>query len=127
MGPRRDLVKELFDASRRYTPELHRGLYFSMPEWFNPDHPWMGHAPRNPYTLEPVPYTGYTAGKDYVTNRYHQPADEWQASWTFAGMTHDLPLLYKVGADLANSTRWPDWAQDSEFRATRDASAAERK
>ncbi|WP_241838536.1 alpha-L-fucosidase [Streptomyces sp. TSRI0281] len=67
MGPRRDLIKELFDASRRYTPELHRGLYFSMPEWFNPDHPWMGHAPRNPYTLEPVPYTGHTAGKDYIT------------------------------------------------------------
>lgn len=67
MGPRRDLIRELFDASRRYTPELHRGLYFSMPEWFNPDHPWMGHAPRNPYTLEPVPYTGHTAGKDYIT------------------------------------------------------------
>ncbi|WP_405987888.1 alpha-L-fucosidase [Streptomyces sp. NBC_00986] len=72
MGPKRDLVKELFDASRRHTPELHRGLYFSMPEWFNPDNPWMGHAPRNPYTLEPVPYTGYTAGKDYVT-QYQAP------------------------------------------------------
>ncbi|MET7683233.1 alpha-L-fucosidase [Streptomyces sp. NPDC005423] len=67
MGPKRDLVRELFDASRRHTPELHRGLYFSMPEWFNPDNPWMGHAPRDPYTLEPVPYTGYTAGKNYVT------------------------------------------------------------
>ncbi|MFD3581340.1 alpha-L-fucosidase [Streptomyces sp. NPDC058683] len=66
MGPKRDLVKELFEASRRYTPELHRGLYFSMPEWFNPDSPWMGHAPRNPYTLDPLPYTGYTSGKDYV-------------------------------------------------------------
>ncbi|MFJ5259953.1 alpha-L-fucosidase [Streptomyces sp. NPDC088387] len=66
MGPHRDLVKELFDASRRYTPELHRCLYFSMPEWFNPDNPWMGHAPRNPYTLEPVPYTGHFAGQDYV-------------------------------------------------------------
>ncbi|MBO0513098.1 alpha-L-fucosidase [Streptomyces beijiangensis] len=66
MGPKRDLIKELFEASRTYAPELHRGLYFSMPEWFNPDSPWMGHAPRNPYTLEPVPYTGYTAGKDYV-------------------------------------------------------------
>ncbi|WP_405969295.1 alpha-L-fucosidase [Streptomyces sp. NBC_00988] len=72
MGPKRDLVKELFDASRRHTPELHRGLYFSMPEWFNPDNPWMGHAPRNPYTLQPVPYTGYTAGKDYVT-QYQAP------------------------------------------------------
>ncbi|WP_043670881.1 alpha-L-fucosidase [Streptomyces xylophagus] len=72
MGPRRDLVKELFDASRRHTPELHRGLYFSMPEWFNPDNPWMGHAPRNPYTLQPLPYTGYTAGKDFVTE-YQAP------------------------------------------------------
>jgi alpha-L-fucosidase len=72
MGPKKDLVKELFDASRRHTPELHRGLYFSMPEWFNPDNPWMGHAPRNPYTLQPVPYTGYTAGKDYVTE-YQAP------------------------------------------------------
>ncbi|GHJ37135.1 alpha-L-fucosidase [Streptomyces sp. TS71-3] len=66
MGPHRDLVGELFAASRAYTPQLHNGLYFSMPEWFNPDDPWMGHAPRNPYTLEPVPYTGYTAGKDFV-------------------------------------------------------------
>ena len=72
MGPKRDLVKELFEASRRYAPELHRGLYFSMPEWFNPDNPWMGHAPRNPYTLAPVPYTGYTAGKDYVRD-YQAP------------------------------------------------------
>ncbi|MFE2427944.1 alpha-L-fucosidase [Streptomyces sp. NPDC059373] len=65
-GPKRDIIKELFAASKRYTPELHRGLYFSMPEWFNPDNPWQGHGPRNPYTLEPLPYTGYTAGKDYV-------------------------------------------------------------
>ncbi|MFF7072033.1 alpha-L-fucosidase [Streptomyces pseudovenezuelae] len=72
MGPKRDLVKELFEASRRYTPELHRGLYFSMPEWFNPDQPWMGHAPRNPYTLDPVPYTGYRAGKDFVRD-YQAP------------------------------------------------------
>ncbi|MFG2502746.1 alpha-L-fucosidase [Streptomyces sp. NPDC048441] len=68
MGPEKDLIKELFDASRRYTPELHRALYFSMPEWFNPDQPWKGdlYPPRNPYTLEPVPYTGYTSGKDFV-------------------------------------------------------------
>ncbi len=70
---------------------------------------------------------GEAAGKDYVTKRYHQPGDEWQASWSFTGMAHDLPLLYKVGADLANSASWPDWAKDSEFRATRDASAADRK
>ena len=42
-------------------------------------------------------------------------------------MQRDLELLYKVGADLANSNRWPDWAADSEFRAARDASAGERR
>ncbi|GLZ29930.1 alpha-L-fucosidase [Lentzea sp. NBRC 105346] len=66
LGPKRDLVKELFDASRKYTPSLRNGLYFSMPEWFNPDQPWKGHAPRNPYTGAPEPYTGYQSGRDFV-------------------------------------------------------------
>lgn len=66
MGPKRDIVKELFAASRRYTPKMRNGLYFSLPEWFNPDNPWMGHAPRNPYTGKAVPYSGYQAGRDFV-------------------------------------------------------------
>ncbi|WP_395683671.1 M28 family metallopeptidase [Dokdonella sp.] len=70
---------------------------------------------------------GEAAGKDYTKNRYHQPADEWAAIKDFDGLAHDLPLLYKLGNDLANSTRWPNWAKGSEFRSTRDASAGERK
>ncbi|OJY88098.1 MAG: peptidase M20 [Lysobacterales bacterium 63-13] len=70
---------------------------------------------------------GEAAGKDYVAKRYHQPADEWDANWTFAGMVHDLPILYRLGNDLANSTRWPHWGADSEFRAIREATAAQRK
>ena len=70
---------------------------------------------------------GEAAGKDYTSKRYHQPADEWDASWTFAGMVHDLPILYKLGNDLANSDRWPQWGADSEFRAAREATAAQRK
>lgn len=72
MGPRRDLVKALFDASRRYTPELKNGLYFSMPEWYNPDGPWTGHGPLNPYTGAAVPYTGYQTGRDFVRD-YQAP------------------------------------------------------
>ncbi len=70
---------------------------------------------------------GEAAGKDYTSKRYHQPADEWDPSWTFAGMVHDLPILYKLGNDLANSDRWPQWGADSEFRAAREATAAQRK
>ena len=70
---------------------------------------------------------GKAAAEAYLAERYHQPADEWDPKWPFTGMQRDLELLFKVGADLANSGDWPDWAPDSEFRAARDASAAERK
>jgi Zn-dependent M28 family amino/carboxypeptidase len=64
---------------------------------------------------------------DYTTARYHQPADEWQAGWSFEGMTRDLQILYTLGRDLANSNDWPNWSMDSEFRGARDQSASERK
>ena len=70
---------------------------------------------------------GDAARKEYIAHHYHQPADEWQSGWTFAGMSHDLGILYKVGSDLANSDKWPNWSKDSEFRPIRDASDAERK
>ena len=63
---------------------------------------------------------------EYRTNSYHQPADEWQDSWTFASMSRDLQILYTLGSDLANSDQWPNWSEDSEFRNARDASASER-
>lgn len=113
---------------------------------YSPDpHPEAGHFFRSdhfPFAKQGVPSVSFGSGndlvdggiaageaahKEYVANHYHQPADEWQADWTFAGMAHDLGVLYKVGADLANSTKWPDWSEDSEFRAKRDATAAERK
>ncbi|EIM01852.1 aminopeptidase [Rhodanobacter denitrificans] len=70
---------------------------------------------------------GKAAEDEYVAKHYHQPSDEWQASWSFTGMARDLQLLYAVGSQLANSGQWPDWSKDSEFRGIRDASAAERK
>lgn len=32
-GPKRDILRELFDAAKEYQPHLHRGTYFSLPEW----------------------------------------------------------------------------------------------
>jgi Zn-dependent M28 family amino/carboxypeptidase len=70
---------------------------------------------------------GKKAAEEYTANHYHQPSDEWQASWSFTGMARDLQILYTLGSDLANSNAWPNWSADSEFRAARDASAADRK
>jgi Zn-dependent M28 family amino/carboxypeptidase len=74
---------------------------------------------------------GVAAGKawieEYVATAYHQPADEFKPEWTFAGAARDLELVYATGRELADSTDWPNWSQESEFRAARDQSAAQRK
>lgn len=81
MGPERDLVGELFEAAE--CSELHSGLYYSIPEWYNPapkpeleqvnpgeilfrldDRP-----ARNAYTGADVPYTGYRDIPDYATGQ----------------------------------------------------------
>ena len=70
---------------------------------------------------------GKAAGEVYTADRYHQPADQWEASWTFTGMTRELQVLYTLGSELAHGKRWPNWDAGSEFRGARDASADQRK
>ncbi|KAH7096824.1 glycoside hydrolase [Auriculariales sp. MPI-PUGE-AT-0066] len=72
-GPKRDLLRELFDAAEKERPSLHRGTYFSMPEWFHPDYAkygfgvWPGHPARHAYDPDKFePYTGYVHVKDYL-------------------------------------------------------------
>ncbi len=95
-----------------------------------------------PFAKRGVPAISFGSGKNwveggtqagmadevaYTEKHYHQPSDEFNPAWTFTGMARDLELLYALGLDLANSTGWPNWAPESEFRAARDKSAAERK
>ena len=74
LGPKRNLIKELFDASEQYQPQLHRSTYFSLPEWFHPDYrslgfgDWPGGLALNPFTNETEPYTGYVPVEDYVND-----------------------------------------------------------
>jgi Zn-dependent M28 family amino/carboxypeptidase len=70
---------------------------------------------------------GEAAAKDYVLHHYHQPSDEWNPNWDWRGSAIDLGLYYDLGRKLANSDIWPTWHADSEFKAIRDATAAERK
>lgn len=63
----------------------------------------------------------------YTKDRYHQPADEYDANWDTSSWVGDLTLLYNVGRRVADSHDWPNWSADSEFRATRDATTAQRK
>jgi Zn-dependent M28 family amino/carboxypeptidase len=67
---------------------------------------------------------GEAAAKDYETNRYHAPADEYDPAWNWTGVMQDMQLYYTVGRDLASTTEWPNWVDGDEFRAIRDKSRA---
>src|SRR4051794_16883408 len=90
LGPHRDLVAGLMAAAHRAHDVVRPGLYYSVPEWFNPapkegdlyDHDtrwdqtqqmefayaYENPLPRrNPYTQQPVPYTGYIPVSDYAS------------------------------------------------------------
>lgn len=113
--------------------------------YFSPDpHPEAGHFYRSDhfsFAKIGVPAISFSEGndlinggtargealaKEYVQKHYHQPSDEWSPQWDFTGMAEDDRLLHNLGRDLANSAVWPNWSPDSEFRATRDRTAADR-
>ena len=143
-GPARD-----FTISGSAKLELLDQLTAKAKKWnmsYSPDpKPEAGYFFRSdhfPFAKRGVPAISFGSGKNwveggtqagmadevaYTEKHYHQPSDEFNPAWTFTGMARDLELLYALGLDLANSTGWPNWAPESEFRAARDKSAAERK
>jgi Zn-dependent M28 family amino/carboxypeptidase len=64
---------------------------------------------------------------DYTAHCYHQTCDAWSPDWNLAGAAQDVDLVYEAGRGIANSPAWPSWSAGSEFRAVREATAAQRK
>jgi Zn-dependent M28 family amino/carboxypeptidase len=70
---------------------------------------------------------GEAADAAYRKDRYHQPADAYDATWNLAGIAQDVTVLHRLGLELSNSRDWPNYRQTSEFRPIRDATAAKRR
>ncbi|PXW79126.1 Zn-dependent M28 family amino/carboxypeptidase [Blastomonas natatoria] len=58
----------------------------------------------------------------YTGQCYHQACDAWGPDWNLDGAVQDIALTGIIGADLANSDRWPQWKPGSEFKAIREKS-----
>ena len=65
-----------------------------------------------------------TKRADYLANRYHKPADEYGEDWDLTGAVEDLNLYFEAGHMLVTNKDWPNWSQDSAFRALRDKQRA---
>ncbi|KAH8831321.1 glycoside hydrolase superfamily [Flagelloscypha sp. PMI_526] len=75
LGPMRDLVGELLGAAKQapYKDSLVGSVYYSMPEWLNPDYApygfgsWPGGQAHNAYDYSLLePYTGWIPVNDYI-------------------------------------------------------------
>jgi Zn-dependent M28 family amino/carboxypeptidase len=124
------LIAEAARRGRTFTPD-------PRPEaggFFRSDH--------FPFAKAGVPAISFKAGNDlvdgglergqalaaeYNRERYHQVTDEYNPDWDLTGIARDGEMLFAVGYALANSNDWPNWSEDSEFRATRDQSADRRR
>jgi alpha-L-fucosidase len=102
------------------------GTYFSMPEWFNPayvkygwDQQWLGNyygrPPTNPYTGEPIEFTGYVEVGDYLTDIQNPQMEalmydyETEIIWCDIGGPNRAPEVLSA---------WANWARDRKRQVT---------
>src|SRR5579875_1406431 len=65
---------------------------------------------------------GKTVFEEYNTKHYHQPSDEYQEDWDFAGMQQMATFGFTLGLDIANQPNLPTWKPGDEFLAAREKS-----
>ena len=58
---------------------------------------------------------------EYTNKDYHAPSDQVKPDWDLSGAADDAQLLFLVGYNVANASKFPDWKPGNEFKATRDA------
>ncbi len=123
------MIEEAAKMERRYSPDTNPAAG----SFFRSDH--------FAFAQVGVPAVSFRSGGDlvdggteraaqiraaYAAEDYHQQSDEWSPDWDLSGMVRDAQLIYAVAERLGNSAEWPNWAEGSEFKALRDASAGAR-
>jgi Zn-dependent M28 family amino/carboxypeptidase len=58
---------------------------------------------------------------EWRAQHYHQPSDEFNADWDYAGAVDDLRIFFQIGHRIANESTFPNWKDGSAFKAIRDA------
>lgn len=108
----------------------------------NPEAGWYFRSDHFPFAQRGVPALAFRAGRDlkvggtkagkpivdaYNARCYHQPCDEFQASWTLAGTAQEALAAYRVGQMVADGASWPGWLPGSAYAGARQSSEGERR
>jgi len=59
---------------------------------------------------------GERMSQDYIAHHYHQVTDTIDPRWDLSGSAQQIELLFRIGYSIADSSGWPQWNADSEFR-----------
>jgi Zn-dependent M28 family amino/carboxypeptidase len=108
----------------------------------NPEAGWYFRSDHYPFVQRGVPALAFRAGRDLVRggrqagerivtayNRfcYHQPCDQFDPRWGFAGTAQEATAAFRVGLSVANRRDWPQWLGASEYAVIRRTSERERR
>jgi Zn-dependent M28 family amino/carboxypeptidase len=135
IGPgKTDLEQNLADVAR--------GLGLRVDPEPIPEAGWYYRSDHLPFAQRGVPSIAFRAGRDlragglaagtravaaYNDRCYHQPCDEFDPAWTFAGSAQEAEIAFRLGLDVANARRWPTWLPGNEYLPAREESAAARR
>ena len=78
------------------------------------------------YTDSGIDYEGKDAAfskqkrDEYTNNDYHKVTDEIKPDWDLTGAVDDARLLTTIGYRVAQSDRYPEWKEGSEFKSKRN-------
>ena len=107
-----------------------------------PEAGWYFRSDHYPFAQRGVPALAFRAGRDllrggrvagdrivvaYNRNCYHQPCDEFDSKWSFAGTAQEAMAAFRVGQTIANRDGWPKWLQGSDFSVIRAESDRDRR
>ena len=70
------------------------------------------------------PGWGQKVTEEWGNKHYHQPSDEYDASWDFGGMIEDTQLGFLAGLAIAEADQMPTWLPGDEFAKLREAAPA---
>ncbi len=119
-----DMLKEAAEKQDRYLlpdPNAHTGMYFRSDHFaFVKKGVPSLYARGNCDSREHGKEWATLQEQDYINNRYHRPADNYEPeTWNFEGMREDAQLAFELGYRLAYSDIWPQWKRGSEFKDMR--------
>jgi Zn-dependent M28 family amino/carboxypeptidase len=136
LGPTRDLV--LLGADRSSLGPMAEALARERNRVIGPDqHPERGYFFRSDHfplakagvpalsISEPSEFTGANAAElkkkqeAYNSTDYHQPSDEYDPSWSFAGAVEDLKFLAQLAWRIAAQPQMPQYNEGDQFRNAR--------